>query len=218
VKGDPLRKRSKIAWHGFREEKHMKLVGVYLSPYVRRVAAALISRGLPYEHEPVHGYREFERAVRYNPVGKVPSLVLDDGEILIDSNVIIDYVNELVPTAPLIPAGSTARRATLKLAAIGYGVAEQAIRLYGGRSTAAETDTKRWRAQIQGGLRALDEAARGPLLAKPLDSAAITAVVTVELLALLHPDIELLSAFPALAALAAEQRDAAPFAQTRPTL
>jgi len=197
----------------------MKLIGVYLSPYVRRVAAALISRGLPYEHQPVNGYKEYEAASRYNPVGKVPSLVLDDGEILIDSSAIIDYLNELVPSAPLIPAGSRARRATLKLAAIGYGVAEQAISLYGRGRTAPETDTKRWRAQIHGGLRALDEAARegGPLQAKPLDAAAITAVVAVELLALLHPYIELLPAFPALAALAAEQRDAAPFAQTRPT-
>ena len=197
----------------------MKLIGVYLSPYVRRVAAALISRNLPYEHVPMNGYREYEAATRYNPVGKVPSLVLDDGEVLIDSGAIIDYLNELVPSAPLIPAGSSARRATLKLAAIGYGVAEQAIRLYGSRrNPAPETDTTRWRAQVLGGLRALDEAARGPLLAKPLDAAAITAVVTVELLALLLPDIELLPAFPALATLAAEQRDAAPFAQTRPTL
>ena len=50
----------------------MKLVGLYISPYVRRVAAAMISRGLPYEHEPVNGYREFEAASRYNPVAKVP--------------------------------------------------------------------------------------------------------------------------------------------------
>ena len=91
----------------------MKLIGVYLSPYVRRVAAALISRGLPYEHQPVNGYREYETASRYNPVGKVPSLVLDDGEILIDSGAIIDYLNELVPSAPLIPAGSSARRASI---------------------------------------------------------------------------------------------------------
>ena len=78
----------------------MKLIGVYLSPYVRRVAAALISRGLPYEHQPVNGYKEYEAASRYNPVGKVPSLVLDDGEILIDSSAIIDYLNELVPSPP----------------------------------------------------------------------------------------------------------------------
>src|SRR5215831_17684794 len=124
----------------------MKLIGVYLSPYVRRVAAALISRGLPYEHQPVNGYKEYEAASRYNPVGKVPSLVLDDGEILIDSSAIIDYLNELVPSAPLIPAGSSARRATLKLAAIGNGICEQAIRLRGAsRVPVPESDTNRWR-------------------------------------------------------------------------
>jgi glutathione S-transferase len=95
----------------------MKLIGTYLSPYARRVAAALISRGLPFDHEPVNGYQEFEAASRYNPVAKVPSLVLDDGEVLIDSTAILDYLNELVPSAPLIPAGSRARRTMLKLGA-----------------------------------------------------------------------------------------------------
>ena len=153
-------------------------------------------------------------------MAKVPSLVLDDGEILIDSTAILDYLNELVPSAPLIPAGSSARRSTLKLAAIGYGIAEQAIGLFARGSTAPASDVQRWRAQILGGLRALDEAARegGPLRAKPLDVAAITAIVTVELLAHLKQDHEFLPAVPALTALAAEQRDAAPFARTRPTL
>jgi glutathione S-transferase len=197
----------------------VKLIGTYRSPYARRVAAALISRGLPYEHEPVNGYRQFDIASRYNPVGKVPSLVLDDGEILIDSTLILDYLNELVPSAPLIPADPRARRATLKLAAVGYGVAEQAIGLFARGSTAPASDVQRWRAQILGGLRALDEAARegGSLRAKPLDVAAITAIVTVELLALLKQDLEVLPDIPALAALAAEQRDAAPFARTKPT-
>src|SRR5215471_15722169 len=122
----------------FSSEDPMKLVGVYLSPYVRRVAAAMISRGLPYEHEPVNGYREFEVASRYNPVAKVPSLVLDDGEILIESSAILDYLNELVPSAPLIPAGSRARRATLKLAASGYGMFEQAGRLSAARRGQAD--------------------------------------------------------------------------------
>jgi glutathione S-transferase len=114
----------------------MKLIGTYLSPYARRVAAALISRGLPFEHEAVNGYQEFEIASRYNPVAKVPSLVLDDGEVLIDSTAILDYLNELTPSAPLIPAGSSARRTTLKLAAIGYGVCDRppASRSAGARS------------------------------------------------------------------------------------
>ena len=198
----------------------MKLVGVYISPYVRRVAAAMISRGLPYEHEPVNGYREFDVASRYNPVAKVPSLVLDDGEILIESSAILDYLNELVPSAPLIPAGSRARRATLRLAAIGHGICEQSVRLSGARRVPApESDTKRWRAQVLGGLSALDAVAGegGPLRAAPLDAAGITAIVAVELVALINPDLEIPSN-PRLAEFVAQHRETPPFAQTRPTL
>ena len=198
----------------------MKLVGVYLSPYVRRVAAAMISRGLPYEHVPVNGYHEFEVASRYNPVAKVPSLVLDDGEILIESSAILDYLNELVPSAPLIPAGSRARRATLRLAAIGHGICEQSVRLSGARRVPApESDTKRWRAQVLGGLSALDAVAGegGPLRAAPLDAAGITAIVAVELVALINPDLEIPSN-PRLAEFVAQHRETPPFAQTRPTL
>jgi len=196
----------------------MKLIGTYLSPYARRVAAALISRGMPFEHEAVNGYREFEIASRYNPVAKVPSLVLDDGEVLIDSTAILDYLNELTPSAPLIPAGSRARRTTLKLAAIGYGVYEQAASLsFRGREV-PEAEAKRWKAQILGGLRALDEAARdgGPLRTTPLDAAAITAIVAVEYLARGNPDLEIAPIIPALAEFAAEYHDAPPFELTRP--
>lgn len=199
----------------------MKLVGVYLSPYVRRVAAAMISRGLPYEHEPVNGYRQFEVASRYNPVAKVPSLVLDDGEILIESSAILDYLNGLVPSAPLIPAGSRARRATLKLAAIGHGICEQAVKLSAARrNPAPESDTERWRAQVLGGLNALDAVAGegGPLRAAPLDAAGITAIVAVEFVALINPDLEFLPFLPRLAEFAAQYRDTPAFAQTQPTL
>jgi glutathione S-transferase len=199
--------------------RHMKLIGTYLSPYARRVAAALISRGLPFEHEPVNGYREFDIASRYNPVAKVPSLVLDDGEVLVDSNAILDYLNELAPAAPLIPAESRARRTTLKLAAIGYGVCEQATNLsFRGREV-PETEANRWRRQILGGLRALDEAAGddGPLRARPLNAAAITAIVAVEYVGRTNPDLDILPAIPALSQFAAEHREAPPFALTRPT-
>jgi glutathione S-transferase len=199
----------------------MKLVGVYLSPYVRRVAAAMISRGLPYEHEPVNGYRQFEVASRYNPVAKVPSLVLDDGEILIESSAILDYLNELVPSAPLIPAGSRARRATLKLAAIGHGIYEQSVKLSAARRVPApESDTQRWRAQVLGGLGALDAVAGegGSLRAAPLDVAGITAIVAVDLVARINPDLEILPSIPRLAEFAAQHRETPPFALTRPTL
>lgn len=197
----------------------MKLIGTYLSPYARRVAAALISRGLTFEHEPVNGYRQFESASRYNPVAKVPSLVLDDGEVLIDSTAILDYLNELTPAEPLIPKESKARRTTLKLASIGYGVYEQTANLGLRGRDVPEAEASRWKAQIVGGLRALDEAARegGPLRTTPLDAAAITAIVAVEYLARRVPDLEVASLAPTLAQFATAYYDAPPFALTRST-
>jgi glutathione S-transferase len=74
----------------------MKLIGTYFSPFTRRVAAALIALGIPYEHDDLNGYTDPARARQLNPVGKVPVLVLDSGEHLIDSAVILDYLDELV--------------------------------------------------------------------------------------------------------------------------
>src|SRR5689334_7256023 len=73
----------------------MKLIGTYVSPYARRVATALVSRAIPYEHEDLNGYADPIRAREFNPVGKVPVLELDDGERLIDSGAILDHINEL---------------------------------------------------------------------------------------------------------------------------
>src|ERR1044071_2756385 len=74
----------------------MRLVGTYVSPFARRVAAALVSRSIAYEHEDLNGYANPVRARELNPVGKVPILILDDGERLIDSAAIFDHLNEVV--------------------------------------------------------------------------------------------------------------------------
>src|SRR6516225_4067365 len=84
------------------------------------------------------------------------------------------------------PRRVTGARATLKLAAIGHGICEQSVRLSGARRVPVpESDTQRWRAQVLGGLSALDAVAGegGALRAAPLDAAGITAIVAVELVA-----------------------------------
>src|SRR5215469_6427289 len=95
------------------EGQTMKLFGTYLSPFTRRVAAALISRGIPYEHDDLNGYLDPARARALNPVGKVPVLVLDDGEHLIDSGAILDHIDELVgPDRALTPRNGRATGAS----------------------------------------------------------------------------------------------------------
>ena len=75
----------------------MILIGQYDSPFVRRVGIALTLYGMPFEHRPWSTFGDADKIRPYNPLTRVPTLVLDDGEVLIDSTVILDYLDSLVP-------------------------------------------------------------------------------------------------------------------------
>jgi glutathione S-transferase len=70
----------------------MKLIGMLDSPFVRRVAISLDLLGVPFEHEAVSVFSTFERFQRINPVVKAPTLVCNDGGILMDSALILQWV------------------------------------------------------------------------------------------------------------------------------
>jgi glutathione S-transferase len=74
----------------------MQLIGMLDSPYVRRVAISLQLLGLRFAHRPVSVFQAFEEFHRINPVVKAPSLVCDDGEVLMDSTLIIEFVEALL--------------------------------------------------------------------------------------------------------------------------
>lgn len=92
----------------------MKLIGRYLSPFVRRVAATMQWVGLPYEHHSLSPADDADALRPFNPMLKVPALVLDDGEILVESSAIIDTLLEGVPNQTLLPASGVARRRVLQ--------------------------------------------------------------------------------------------------------
>ena len=70
----------------------MKLIGMLDSPYVRRVAISLDVLGVPFEHEAVSVFSTFARFRQINPVVKAPTLICEDGGILMDSTLILQYV------------------------------------------------------------------------------------------------------------------------------
>ena len=83
----------------------MFLIGQYDSPFTRRVAIAMRLYGLPFEHRPWSTFGEGDKIAPYNPLRRVPTLVLDDGEALIESTAILDYLDELVgPEQAMIAA------------------------------------------------------------------------------------------------------------------
>src|SRR5271155_303199 len=73
----------------------MQLIGMLDSPYVRRVAIALQLLGLRFEHRSISVFRGFEQFRLINPVVKAPSLICDDGEVLMDSTLIIEYAEAI---------------------------------------------------------------------------------------------------------------------------
>jgi len=102
------------------------LVGQYDSPFVRRVAVTLNLYGLPFERRVLSVFGDFEAMLALNPLGKVPVLALDDGERLVDSRAILDYLDGLVPPARrLLPVDEPRRRRVLRIEAIAVGLAEK---------------------------------------------------------------------------------------------
>src|ERR1700761_6122280 len=75
----------------------MRLIGMLDSPYVRRVAVSMRFMGLPFAHESVSVFRHYDQFAAINPVVKAPSLVLDDGLVLMESTLILEYLERLAP-------------------------------------------------------------------------------------------------------------------------
>jgi glutathione S-transferase len=201
----------------------MKLIGTYVSPYARRVAAALISRSIDYDHEALNGYVNPVRALELNPVGKVPVLELDDGERLVDSGAILDYINELAGSQrALVPPSGAARRAVLRVAAISMTICEQVTAHYlerqRTRGCVQDGLLERYRLQFTGGLKALGASCSsgGPIRADSLDIGTISAIVAFEYAPRWYPELDPGSIAPALATVAAALADEPAFSRTRP--
>ena len=108
----------------------MFLIGQYDSPFTRRVAIALRLYGLPFEHRPWSTFGEGDKIAPFNPLRRVPTLVLDDGEALIESTAILDYLDELVgPERAMIAARGPERRHALKICALATGLGDKAVSL-----------------------------------------------------------------------------------------
>ena len=110
----------------------MILIGPNRSPYTRRVAITLNAYGMEYEQRPLSGFDDRARVRAFNPLGRIPALVLDDGEVLLDSVAIVDHLDERRraesgPDSALVPASGPERRAVLRLAAILMGACDKGL-------------------------------------------------------------------------------------------
>lgn len=165
----------------------MKLVGRMLSPFVRRVAATLNLYGVAWESLPLSTVTEGDKIRAINPVGRVPALILDSGEVLLDSAAILDFLDEAQGEAALTPRAGAERREVLRLVALGLGAAEKSVAAY--YETARRPEPYRWpegaeglMAQARGAFQALDSALEGRthLALGRLTQADVTAAVALD--------------------------------------
>lgn len=109
----------------------MILIGQYDSPFVRRAGIALTLYGLPFEHRPWSTFGDADKIRPYNPLTRVPTLVLDDGVVLVETHLILDHLDSLVPPERrLFPAAEPERHQALAVAGLAAGVADKAVSLF----------------------------------------------------------------------------------------
>jgi len=148
----------------------MKLIGMLDSPYVRRVAICAKHLGIHLEHQSVSVFRHFEQFQQINPVVKAPTLVLDDGEVLMDSTLIIDYLEALAPPGKsLMPDDLKQRLRALRVTGLALAACEKSVQLYYERSLRpAEIQFQPWVERVEGQLAAAYSALERELQKQPL--------------------------------------------------
>ncbi len=140
----------------------MQLIGMLDSPYVRRVAVALIVAKVPFEHRPISLFRHIDQFSAINPLLKAPTLVADDGTVLIDSTLILDYLAGLYPAvAALTPTAPRDRARALRLTGLALAAMEKAVQRHYERALRPEEKrhqpwVDRVMGQLHAGLGALD--------------------------------------------------------------
>jgi glutathione S-transferase len=187
----------------------MQLLGGFLSPYVRRTAVSLNQMGIAYESVKVPVWDTPEEIKKHNPLVRIPTLLLDDGDVLVESYAILDALDEMAGAKRLTPASGAERRKVMKVTAVGAGAIDKTIwAVYELRFHDKEHASRSWvehnEAQAVGGFEWLNDLAAkagdGWLCGADITQADITAAVGFSFANKVRPKLDLPGKFPALAA------------------
>jgi len=187
----------------------MQLIGGFLSPYVRRTAVSLNAMGLTWESLPVSVWDDPNAVKQHNPLVRVPTLITDDGEALVESYAILDALDEIAGDKRLTPASGMARRKVMKTTAVAAGSIDKTIwAVYELRFHDKEHVSRSWvehnETQALGGFEWLNNEAAaagdGWLCGATMTQADITAAVGFSFANKVRPKLGLPEKFPALAA------------------
>lgn len=109
----------------------MRLIGMLDSPYVRRVAISMKLMGIEFTGEQISLFRNFDEFRAINPVVKAPTLVTDDGVVLMDSGLILEYLERLAgPARSLMPAGAREHVEALRVIGLQLAAYEKSVQIF----------------------------------------------------------------------------------------
>lgn len=202
----------------------MRLIGNYLSPYVRRVAVSLHILKMPFKLDELFVFKAPEAVRRHNPLVRIPVLVLDNGERLVESNAILDEIDQMAgPEQCLTPIGGLQRRHVVQTTAIAFACAEKAQwAFYEGRVRPADKVHPPWiehnERQVLGGFEHLEKLVTndGWIAGTPkISQADVTTAVAYTFARTVRPELDLVTPFPQLSRFV-ERCEALPAFQKTP--
>jgi len=203
----------------------MKLIGMLDSPYVRRVAICLKLLKLDFGHRPVSVFRDFEEFRKLNPVVKAPTLILDDGQSLMDSTLILDYVTAIAGSAVTsIPDRADDRLRATRLTGLALAACDKTVQIvYERNLRPVEKQHEPWidrvSAQLLAAYAELEaEVALGtlPLNAGRLGQAGVTVAVAWRFTQMMVPKIVVAAEYPNLQSFSAFAEQQPAFESTPP--
>jgi len=200
----------------------MKLVGSLTSPYVRKARIVLAEKRINYIFEVDVPWNADSRVPDYNPLGKVPVLIMEDGTPLYDSRVIVEYLDNISPVSRLIPESNRHRIMVKRWEVLADGVSDAAATIFLERKRPAVQQSPEWiMRQQQKVTRGLEAAAHELGTKKWCNGSAYTLAdvalgCTLGYLTFRFPEVEWRTAFPNLADLADKLEKRASFVETAP--
>lgn len=179
----------------------MELIGMLDSPYVRRVAVALQQLDLPFTHRSISVFRGIDQFRQINPVVKAPTLVCDDGTVLMDSTLILLYAEGLAGRR-LQPGDA----ASLRLTGLALAACEKSVQIvYEHHVRPADKRHEPWLARVTEQMTTAYRLLDTELAGRPpqLDDVGITAAVVWFFSQQMHPELLPAAEHPHLSALSA---------------
>ncbi|NJM96954.1 MAG: glutathione S-transferase [Phormidesmis sp. RL_2_1] len=187
----------------------MQLIGMLDSPYVRRVAIALHTLGLPFDHLLLSVFRNTDEFSQINPLLKAPTFVCDDGEVLMDSTLILAYIARLVgPDQTLMPHSLADYQSAICLIGLGLNACDKTVQIEYERKRPVDKQYQPWRDRIQTQLIAAYDLLEtytadtaNWLVSEQLSQADITVCVAWQFTQFIAADVINRAHYPALSAL-----------------